>query len=91
MTRIASTLALALLTWPAAAWDGTDGSTGNTVEIEKGQTVRRGREVEFFDYGAGAYRSIDVDSIRQRGRSVEIEGTDSAGNSVTLEMDGNGD
>lgn len=74
---------------PASAWDGTDTGTGNIVEIEKGQTVRQGQEVEFFDYGTGSYRSVDVDSVRGSGSSVEIEGTDSSGNTVTLEMDGN--
>ncbi|WP_419828336.1 DUF5334 family protein [Methylobacterium sp.] len=74
---------------PALAWDGTDTGTGNIVEIEKGQTVRQGHEVEFFDYGSGSYRSIDVNSVRGSGSSVEVEGTDSSGNAITLEMDGN--
>ncbi|WP_461655131.1 DUF5334 family protein [Methylorubrum aminovorans] len=88
MARFASAFILVLLAWPAAAWDGSDGSSGNSVEIEKGQTVRRGREVEFYDHGTGSYRTIDVDSVHRRGRGVEIEGTDSDGNSVTLDMDG---
>lgn len=72
-----------------SAWDGTDTGTGNIVEIEKGQTVRQGQEVEFFDYGTGSYRSFDVDSVRRSGSSVEVEGTDSSGNAITLDMDGN--
>lgn len=75
----------------AAAWDGTHSETGNTIEIEKGQTVRSGREIEFFDYGTGGYRTMDVDSVRRSGSSVEIEGTDANGNSVTLDMDGSGE
>ena len=73
----------------ASAWDGTDTGTGNIIEIEKGQTVRQGHEVEFFDYGSGSYRSLDVDSARKSGSNVEVEGTDSSGNAITLEMDGN--
>lgn len=72
---------------PGFAWEGTDTGTGNTVEIEKGQTVREGREIEVYDYGSGSYRSVDVDSVRQSGGSVEIEGTDSSGKSVILEME----
>lgn len=83
-------LVLSLLVGTAAsAWDGTDTGTGSIVEIEKGQTVRQGNEVEFFDYGTGSYRSLDVDSVRESGGSVEVEGTDSSGNAITLEMDGN--
>ncbi|KAB1075463.1 hypothetical protein F6X53_24925 [Methylobacterium soli] len=73
------------------AWDGSDSSNCNGVEIEKGQTVRRGREVEFYDHGAGSFRTIDVDSVRRSGSGVEIEGTDSDGNAVTLDMDGSGE
>jgi len=73
------------------AWDGTNSGNGNAVQIERGQTVRQGREVEFYDYGAGTYRTFDVDSVRQSGGGVEVEGTDSSGNAVTLEMDGNGE
>lgn len=80
-------LLLALLPDPAIAWDGTNSETGDSVEIERGETVRRGRSIDYYDYGSGGYRSLDVDSVQRRGRSVEIEGTDDDGNSVTLEME----
>jgi hypothetical protein len=75
----------------AVAWDGTHTETGNNIEIGKGQTVQSGHEIEFFDYGSGSYRSMDVDSVRQAGSGVEIEGTDTSGNAVTLDMDGSGE
>lgn len=72
----------------AFAWDGTNTTTGSSVEIERGQLVRSGRTIEVYDSERG-YREYDVDSIRRYGRSVEIEATDTeTGESTTLEMDG---
>jgi len=73
--------ALTLLT----AWSGTESESGASVEIESGQLVRPGREIEYSRDGVS--QTLDVDSIRRSGSSVEIEGTDGSGNSVTLEMD----
>ncbi|MGY3472484.1 DUF5334 family protein [Bradyrhizobium ottawaense] len=72
----------------AAAWDGTNTTTGSSIEIERGQLVRSGRTIEVYDSEHG-YKQYDVDSIRRYGRSVEIEATDTeTGESTTLEMDG---
>jgi hypothetical protein len=72
----------------ALAWDGTNTTTGSSVEIERGQLVRSGRTIEVYDSDQG-YKEYDVDSIRRSGRTVEIEATDtSTGESTTLEMDG---
>ncbi|MGY4465562.1 hypothetical protein ACVWWK_001244 [Bradyrhizobium sp. LB9.1b] len=72
----------------AFAWDGTNPTTGSSVEIERGQLVRSGRTIEVYDSERG-YKEYDVDSIRRYGRSVEIEATDAeTGESTTLEMDG---
>ncbi|MFD2677305.1 DUF5334 family protein [Camelimonas lactis] len=68
-----------------AAWNGTERESGASIEIEKGQLVRPGREIEY--YKDGSYHTMDVDDMRQSGGTVEIEGTDSSGNSITLEMD----
>lgn len=88
ITRHALVAILSLiLVSPSVAWDGTDQSSGNNVEIERGQTVRPGRDIEYFDYGLGAYKSLSVDSVRRFGSSVEIEGTNESGESVILEMD----
>ncbi|MCK9215759.1 MAG: DUF5334 family protein [Rhodoferax sp.] len=64
---------LVALTSPAAAWDGYDYESGNYVEIEEGQLVRPGREIEYVDYDKGEYRYCDVESIRDSGSSVEVE------------------
>ncbi|WP_029586376.1 DUF5334 family protein [Bradyrhizobium sp. URHD0069] len=73
----------------AVAWDGTNTTTGSSVEIERGQLVRSGRTIEVYDSIEG-YKEYDVDSIRRSGSTVEIEATDSAsGESTTLEMDDN--
>ena len=76
------------LTSPAAAWDGYDYESGNYVEIEKGQLVRPGREIEYFDYDKGEYRYGDVESIRDSGSSVEVEVYDQeSGEYRTFEME----
>lgn len=86
--RLAVLLALSPLALPAQAWDGYDYEKGTYVEIEKGNTVRRGKEIEFYDYNAGEYRYGDVESIRDRGSSVEVEVYDQeSGEYRTFEMD----
>ncbi len=72
--RVAICVVAALMSVAAAhAWDGYDYQSGTYVEIEKGQLVRPGREVEYYDYGKGQYRYGDVESIRRYGSSVEVE------------------
>lgn len=77
-------IAAAILT-TLTAWSGTESGSGSSVEIDSGQLVRPGREIEYSKDGVS--QTMDVDSIRRFGGSVEIDGTDSSGNSVTLEMD----
>lgn len=81
----------AALLWcglPAAAWDGVDSSSGADVEIGKGNLVRPGRDIEVYDYGAGGYRDVEVQSIRRYGGSVEVEVYDyDSGEYRTFEMD----
>ena len=73
---------------PAYAWDGWDGSSGANVEIERGTLVRPGENIEYYDYSRGEYRSVEVESIRQYGSSVEVEVFDSdAGEYRILDMD----
>ncbi|WOH58505.1 DUF5334 family protein [Bradyrhizobium sp. BWC-3-1] len=73
----------------ALAWDGTNTTTGSSVEVERGQLVRSGRTIEVYDSEHG-YKEYDVDSIRRYGRTVEIEATDATtGESTTFEMDDN--
>lgn len=81
-------LTVSITVTQAFAWDGTNTTTGSSVEIERGQLVRSGRTIEVYD-GDQGYKEYDVDSIRRSGRTVEIEATDtSTGESTTLEMDG---
>ncbi len=77
-----------LATLPAFAWDGYDYEKGTYVEIEKGQLVRSGRKIEFFDYEKGEYRSGDVEAIRRLGSRVEVEVYDQeSGEYRTFDMD----
>jgi len=70
------------------AWSGFDWSKGSYVEIEKGELVREGEEVEIFDYGDGEYKDIEIDSMNKYGNHVEIEGTDiETGEIRTFDMD----
>ncbi len=86
-------LAVALLIGSSAsgalAWDGVDSSTGNAVEIEKGNLVRRGETIELYDSATGDYRDVDVQSIQRNGNAVDVEVYDNeSGEYRTLEMDG---
>lgn len=75
--------------FPAAAWDGTITETGDQVEISPGNLVRPGREIEIFDWGAGQYRYVEVESITRYGGIVEIQVFDpEEGEYLTLEMEG---
>lgn len=87
--KIAFTLIVAASACSAAfAWSGYDYESGASVEIEKGNLVRSGRDIEIYDYGTGEYREVTVESIRRYGRKVEIEVTDNeTGEERTLEMD----
>jgi hypothetical protein len=79
-------LALCLSTHCAIAWEGYDYENGTFVEIEKGNLVRRGREIEVFDYQRG-YINVEVESVYRRGRTVEVEVFDpNSGETRTLEM-----
>ena len=71
----------------AFSWDGYDWGKGRYVEIEKGNLVREGETIDFYEYGNG-YGSMDIDSINKSGSHVEIEGTDNeTGENRTFEMD----
>ncbi|MFH7325947.1 DUF5334 family protein [Desulfurivibrio sp. C05AmB] len=71
------------------AWSGYDYDRGSYVEIERGNLVRPGREIEFYDYDSGEYRYGDVESIRRFGSSVEVEVYDrDTGEYRLFEMDG---
>jgi hypothetical protein len=86
---VATSLSFSLGTLPVAAWDGYDYDAGNYVEIGRGELVRSGEEIEFFDYGAGEYRYGTVEDINRSGSSVEVEVYDhESGEYRTFEMEG---
>ncbi len=68
----------------ALAWEGED-EDGNSVVIETGNLVRRGREIEYERDGETV--TATVDSIRSAGHYVEVEVTDEDGDEHTLEME----
>lgn len=62
-----------ILSGQAYGWDGTENETGNSVEIEKGNLVREGLDIELYDSGTGTYRDMTVERIERSGGGVEIE------------------
>ena len=74
--------------FPVMAWDGYDYSYGTYVEIDKGNLVREGEDIEIYDYNAGEYRNVEVQNIDRYGGSTEVEVYDyETGEYRTLEMD----
>lgn len=58
---------------PVYSWSGYDWETSSYVDIEKGNTVRRGREVEVYDWGEGEYKTYEVERVRSLGHQTEVE------------------
>ena len=80
---------LSLCASPVIAWDGYDQMTGNPVEIDSGNLVRRGETIDVFDMNDGKYHMVDVNSVSRFGGSVTVEGYDwEKGQFRTFEMDG---
>lgn len=81
--------AVMVLAGPAQAWDGYDSGTGAQIEIDRGNLVRSGIDIEYYDSDSGEYRSAEVQSIRRFGSTVEVEVDDAeTGEARTFEMDG---
>lgn len=75
---------------PSMAWNGYDYDRGNYVEIERGNLVREGQTIEYYDYSTGNYSTGDVTDITRYGSSVEVEVYDyDSGEYRTFDMDGN--
>lgn len=69
-------------------WSGYDWNNGSFIEIEKGELVKEGEDIEIFDYGEGEYKNIEVDSMDKYGNHIEIEGEDiETGEIRTFDMD----
>ena len=70
------------------AWDGYDYEKGTYVEIDKGNLVRPGKDIEIYDYSTGQYKDVEVQSIRGSGSNTELEIYDySTGEFRTLDME----
>ena len=86
--KILITLAISLMLLPAFAWDGFDYESGSYVEINEGNLVREGNEIEVYDYSTGEYNDVEVQSITGNGSSTEVEVYDyNSGEYRTLDMD----
>lgn len=72
----------------AFAWDGYDYDSGSDVEIESGNLVRAGEDIEIYDYETGEYRDVTVESINGSGSGAELEVYDhQSGEYRTFDMD----
>lgn len=90
MKKYAMLVACLISNANAYAWDGYDYEKGAYVEIDKGNLVRSGNDIEIYDYSDGSYKDVTVESITRYGNTVEVEVTDNeTGESRTIEMDGN--
>ncbi len=70
------------------AWDGYDYNSGSYIEIDKGNLVRPGKDIEIYDYSSGQYKDVEVQSIYGSGSSTEVEVYDySTGEYRTFDMD----
>jgi hypothetical protein len=79
---------LTLLPLTLSALEGYDYETGTHVEIEDGNLVREGQEIEYYDYDTGDYRHGDVESVQKSGSGAEVEVYDQeSGEYRTFEMD----
>jgi Family of unknown function (DUF5334) len=77
---------IALLPVTAHAWDGTD-EDGNSVEIESGNLVRPGNDIEVYHSKRG-YGTYSVETIQRNGSIVELEVYDhETGEYQTFEME----
>ena len=79
---------ITFISMPASTWEGYDYEKGSYVEIEKGNLVRTGEEIEIYDYDEGEYKNVEVEDINRYGSTVEVEVYDyETGESRTLEME----
>ena len=81
-------ICLCMLSTPVIAWDGYDYATGSYIEIDKGNLVREGEDIEIYDYGTGEYKDVEVQNVDSFGSIVEVEVYDyDTGEYRTFEME----
>lgn len=66
-------IVLLLVPTSGFAWNGYDYEKGSYVEIEKGNLVRQGKDIEVYDYSTGQYNDVEVQAIRGYGSSTELD------------------
>ena len=70
------------------AWEGYDWESGSYVEIEDGNLVREGEEIEIYDWETGEYKDVEVESVTTSGSGAEVEVYDwDSGEYRTLDME----
>lgn len=78
-------LAIILFTSVCFGWSRYDWENHSYVDIEKGNKVRSGSEIEIFDYKDSRYKNVEVLGInRGIGSSTEIEIYDHSDNSYRI-------
>ena len=69
-------------------WNGYDWDSGSYVDIESGNLVREGQDIEIYDWGTGSYSDVEVTDINSFGSGAEVEVYDySTGEYRILDMD----
>jgi hypothetical protein len=72
----------------ASAWSGYDSEKGAYVEIDEGNLVRAGQDIEVYDGNTGEYTNVEVQSVIGSGSGAQVEVYDSStGEYRTLDMD----
>jgi len=70
------------------AWSGYDNESGSSVEIDKGNLVRPGETIDYYDTESGEYKTADVEAIQSYGVGTEVEIYDhDSGEYRTFSMD----
>ena len=75
---------LSLVILPCYSWDGYDYESGGYIEVESGNLVRAGNDIEIYDHEAGEYRDVEVQSVS--GDELEVYDY-TTGEYRTFEMD----
>ena len=69
------------------AWEGIDVESDASVEIEDGNLVRQGNDIEIYYTDTDEYKDVEVESINRYGDTVELEIYDyDTGDISTIEM-----
>lgn len=66
-------LILVFLATLAFSWEGYDWENNSYIEIEKGNLVRDGKNIEIYDYKDGSYKEVEVQNIDKIGNTIEVE------------------